>query len=240
MKKLTNILILTLLVFTICSFTSNGQETDNIQVWNNSFTYMQKLNYISKQEANGMIIRFSDIDSANCIADINLNFHFSEKCISVFLQNLSNSNTSSLKNALSNNKKKITYNTTFLFKSVKLNWNIQTNSFMSTDTLVLYKLNGNILNKNIIGRIELSSEILFSKFNLFFKVNKDDYYYFQYNKNILNAISTSIIFNELIINTNLKARTVKGQKGFKNYYYTIGTEYLLKNFLRKIEHDNWL
>jgi len=232
-------LFLTFTLFNICSFVSYGQTTDSTQLWNNTFTFSQSLNRISKQNNNGMKITFSNIDTINHVVDINLNFHFSKKAISIFQQDLNKNDTASITNLLSHKKNKNIYNTTLYLKDVMLNWDIEKNLFFSTDTLLIYELNKNIINKKVIGKIEIHSIILSASFNFFIKTENSKSYYFYYNNNILSVLSSNPIYNEIITRTRPNRRYINSKKGLSSYSYYISSEHQLKNFLNRIEHQDW-
>jgi hypothetical protein len=124
---------------------------------------------------------------------------------------------------------------TLLFGDVQMKWNSYTKSFISKGPIGIVALNKNQIDRYVNGYIEVIKKKSGDEINIYLELETNDWYYFNYKSNIMQAISSSMEFNTAIKETKSDKKTLKSEKDLPQYIYTISTEMKKKAFLKKFE-----
>jgi hypothetical protein len=123
---------------------------------------------------------------------------------------------------------------TFLLGDVQMKWNPITKSFVSVGQIGIVAINKNQINKYVDGYIEIIKKRSGDEINIYLEFDSNDWYYFNYKQNVMQAISSNAQFNTIIKETKADNRTLKSEKELPQYTYTISTEMKKKSFLKKV------
>jgi hypothetical protein len=123
---------------------------------------------------------------------------------------------------------------TFLLGDVQMKWNPYTKSFVSVGQLGIVAINKNQINKYVDGYIEIIKKRAGDEINIYLEFDSNDWYYFNYKQNVMQAISSSTQFNTIIKETKSDNRTLKSEKDLPQYTYTVSTEMKKKSFLKRV------
>ncbi len=139
--------------------------------------------------------------------------------------------------SLYGNMKKIPseLNHTFVFSDVMFKWNPLTNSFMSQGPIGIGNMQKNQINKYVKGYIEITKKRSGDILDIYLEVNENQWYYFNYSRNLMQAISSQTEFNTMITELKPEKRTSKGEKGEDTYRFNASTLKKKKDFLRRME-----
>jgi len=239
MRNEIKILTIFIIILKCSSLTVYSQNSDSL--WRLRFdtlSFSQKLNCISKESNPAFKVTFSNVDSTNNTVDIKLSFYFSKKAIRIMQADFMQKDSLNLKNE----KSKINHqnNATFLLKNVKIHWDDYTHGYISNNPMVLYQLNDIRFNRNVDGVIQLRRNIWGGGWEINFIILNDydfdnQFYYFNYKTNLLQAISSNENFNTIIRDTRLGRRHIRSTKTRPPFIYIISNLLKKKVFLRIVD-----
>jgi len=125
---------------------------------------------------------------------------------------------------------------TLFLGDIQMHWDTASASWLSSGPIGIATIGKNQVYRYVNGRMEFTKKRNGDEFTFYFQISGDDWYFFNYRNNILQAISSDIAFNDLIINARKsKAEQKKADKQAKGFSYTISTERKKRDFLRKFE-----
>lgn len=125
-----------------------------------------------------------------------------------------------------------------LFSDLHLYWNTYTRSFISHGPIGISKIGKRQINKYAEGYVEVVRHQSADVINILLRVGDGNWYFFSYSDGILQAISSSMQFNEAIINTKDKHRKLKREKELKPYQYIISTTNKMSTFVEKMSYSS--
>jgi hypothetical protein len=115
-------------------------------------------------------------------------------------------------------------------------YNPETKSYISYGPVGIAHVGKNQVNRYVNGIIEFVKKPNGDDFTFYFELTKDDWYFFNFRNNILQAISSNLAFNDLIIEAQKsKAEQSRVDKEAKGFRYTISTDRKKRDFLRRFE-----
>ncbi len=126
-------------------------------------------------------------------------------------------------------------NKTMVLSDVMFKWNPVSNSFVSQGPIGIGNMEKNQIHKYVKGFIEISKKRSGDVFDMYLEINENHWYYFNYSRNLMQAISSNADFNKVITELKPEKRTHKGEKGEETYRFNISTLKKKKDFLRKME-----
>jgi hypothetical protein len=126
--------------------------------------------------------------------------------------------------------------TTFLFNDVKLKWDKKTKSFVSSGKIGIGNINKNQVNKLVTGKIALERKRTGDILHIYLQIEDGKWYYFEYNRGIMTAISSDEAWNTVIKNLKSDKRESKGEKG-QSYRFILGQPQTPKLWLKKVGCD---
>ena len=126
---------------------------------------------------------------------------------------------------------------TFVLSEVKMKWDFLNKQFVSDGKIGIVSIDKKQINKYVNGYITLKKQKAGDEINIYIEFSENDWYYFNYKTNIMQALSSIPEFNTAIRETKPDNRTVKAENDLPNYQYTISTETKKKAFLKKVETE---
>ncbi|MCX6282099.1 MAG: hypothetical protein NTU51_09050 [Bacteroidetes bacterium] len=122
------------------------------------------------------------------------------------------------------------------FGDINLHWDTTSRSWLSAGSIGISTIGKNQIYRYVNGMMEFTKKRNGDEFTFYFQLTGQDWYFFNYRNNILQAISSDIAFNDRIINARKsKADQKKVDKQSKGFTFTISTERKKRDFLRKFE-----
>lgn len=127
-------------------------------------------------------------------------------------------------------------NRSLFLADVKLHWDSVSKSWVSRGQIGIGCISKYQVNRYVTGIIEFSKKKNGDEFSIYLELTKNDWFFINYRNNLLQAISSNIEFNDLIINAK-KSSSEQKRVGeiAKGYNYSISTERKKRDFLRKFE-----
>lgn len=124
---------------------------------------------------------------------------------------------------------------TFFFNHVNMIYDAKSKSFISTGKLGLANILSNEIYRQIPGIIKIDKmKSGGDKLTIYLEPDPTTWYYFEYFKGVMKAISSNKDFNNTIKEMKSKNRKQDVDKG-PSFQYTIGNETTVKLFKRKLE-----
>jgi hypothetical protein len=127
---------------------------------------------------------------------------------------------------------------TIVFSDLKLIWNTSTKSYTSDGKIGLSNIYKTQINKMVNGRIEFQKKRSGDILNIYLEIDANNWYYFNYQGGLMQAISSDTKFNEIIKALKPDKRKLESEKGQKAYSFILSNERKKKDFLKKFEIGN--
>jgi len=116
---------------------------------------------------------------------------------------------------------------------VKMKWNEETNSFQSSGKIGV----GNILKKQVNlmvdGRIEVIKKRSGDVISIYLEMDKNNWYFFTYSRNLMAAFSSDDTFNSEITELKADKRKQKTEKGQSPYTFMTSSKRKRRDFLAR-------
>lgn len=122
---------------------------------------------------------------------------------------------------------------TMVLADVTLKYNPVTKSYISVGKIGIATMGTTQINKYVNGRIELVLKRSGEKLTIYLEVSSSEWYFFSYSNGLMQAISSSKEWNDIIINTKPDDRSLGAREGEKAYSYYISTLKKKETFLKK-------
>ncbi len=126
---------------------------------------------------------------------------------------------------------------TLFINDVKMKWNKETHSYTSIGQIGIGNINKNQINKFVDGRIELVKKRGGDILNIYLELDPTNWYYFNYTRGTLLAVSSNEAFNTILKELKQDKRKKAGEKGEPDYYYNICPPNKKTLFLRKTSKE---
>jgi len=126
---------------------------------------------------------------------------------------------------------------TLFITDLKMKWNKETRSYVSYGKIGIGNINKAQVNKYVDGRIEIIKKRGGDILNIYLEIDANNWYYFNYTRGTMLAISSNEAFNTSIKELKPEKRQKDGDKEKKepNYNFNITTAAKKTQFLRKTE-----
>ena len=125
---------------------------------------------------------------------------------------------------------------TIFFGDINMHWDSTSRSWLSAGPIGIATIGKNQVYRYVNGLMEFTKKRNGDEFTILLQLTGQDWYFFNYRNNILQALSSDLSFNDLIINARKsKVEQKKADKQARGYSYTISTERKKRDFLRKFE-----
>jgi hypothetical protein len=124
---------------------------------------------------------------------------------------------------------------TIVFGDLKMVWNDNTSSFLSEGALGIANIGETQVNRKVEGKLEFVRRgRTGDELNLYIQIDRNNWYFFQYRRNVMQVISSEQEFNELILDLDIDKRQTKMENG-QYYQYTIGSKRRMTQFVDRFE-----
>ena len=125
---------------------------------------------------------------------------------------------------------------TLFLADVWLRFDTATKSYVSYGMIGFGSINKNQVSRYVNGIIELTKRKNGDDFTFYFELSKEDWFFFNFRSNQMQAISSDLEFNDLITDAQKsKLEQKRVDKEAKGFHYTISTDKKKRDFLRKFE-----
>ncbi len=211
---------------------------------------------------NGTIINYMQADSAEMHLTTSIDFFFNEESMKLMGKALENSSSLDFVDvssdeaydmALYNILGKVEYQrytrnvalgnqrrlpeplqVKFLFSNIDFEWDKDQSTFKSQTVLPLIICNSKQVYKQVPGRIVIEKRGSRNKLYLYFEFDQQ-YYYFQFDNNVVSGYSSDKAFNEAIKNTKPKNKSLApdNAKGLPSFSYRLGNIGWKNKFVKK-------
>lgn len=123
---------------------------------------------------------------------------------------------------------------TFVFTDLILEWNKKLDSWQSKGELGIASILGTQINKKINGNLLITRKRSGDSFDLYLEISENHWYYFNYNRGLMQAYSSEAAFNEIITNIKGKDRKLKISQGEASYVFFLSNNKKRNDFLETI------
>lgn len=123
---------------------------------------------------------------------------------------------------------------TFFLSDVKMKWNKETRSFTSIGEIGIGNINKFQINKFINGNIEIIKKKSGDIVNIYLELESGNWYYFNYTRGLMQAISSNEVFNTIIKELKSEKREMKTQKGEASYEFNLSIIKKKSDFLKRL------
>ncbi len=121
---------------------------------------------------------------------------------------------------------------------VWMKWDTLTRSYISYGPIGIGSVGKSVINRYVNGTIEFTKKRKDDDFTLYFQLTPDEWFFFNYRSNLMQAISSDLNFNDMITTAaKSKAEMDRVGKEAKGYRYSISTDLKKRVFLRKFESE---
>lgn len=121
----------------------------------------------------------------------------------------------------------------FYFSNIKLKWDTATKSFVSYGPIGIGVIGKQQVNRQVQGYIELVKKRSGDIINIYLEIDEFNWYFFNYQRGIMQTISSNESFNSIIKDLKPEKRTRK-VKDDSPYQFIISTERKKKDFLKRV------
>lgn len=124
---------------------------------------------------------------------------------------------------------------TLMLTDVKLTWDAANGAYRYKGFIGVASVAEHQVNRMMYGMIELKKRRNGDILTIYLEPSDNIWFFFNYQRGILGAISGADDFNTEIRNVKDDKRTKKGEKGAPNFTYVLSTEIQKRNFVRTFE-----
>ncbi len=124
---------------------------------------------------------------------------------------------------------------TLFLSDVELTWDASTGSYRYKGFIGITSVDKYQVNKMVFGLIELNKKRNGDELSIYFEPSDDSWFYFNYKRGMLGAVSSHDDFNAQIRDTKDDNRTKKAEKGKPKITYVLSTAIQRRNFVRSFE-----
>ncbi len=127
---------------------------------------------------------------------------------------------------------------TLFFTNVRLIWNTATRSYRSSGKISMGSINGDQINKQMDGFIELTKRRNGDLVDIYLELDRSNWYYFGYSRGIMNVLSSNRDFNTAVEGVKPNLRKMKTPREEVQYIYGVCDPRKKAMFLRRMQEDD--
>jgi len=121
---------------------------------------------------------------------------------------------------------------TLMFNELKLQWNDQTNSYLSVGKIGIASINNTQINKRVDGLIEIQLKRSGDICDIYLQMNRKTWYYFGYTRGVMQIHSSNQEFLDKMMVMKPNERRLKVSSG-ESYIYMVSTDVKKNTFIRR-------
>ncbi|MDP4280843.1 MAG: hypothetical protein Q8867_01705 [Bacteroidota bacterium] len=218
-----------------------------------------------KMQTYGTLNYFLIPDSVNCRTAISMNFPFSDAALAKLVAQLQATNLNGLvfttspyysaiqsiigKKEFDKAKSELEMygkfrkfpdelNRTLFLADVRMKWDTASGSWISYGPIGIGNIGKVQINRVVNGIIQIIKKRNGDDFTVYLELTKNDWYYFNYRNNLLQAMSSNLEFNDLIRTAvQSRAEQKRVDKISKGFRYVVATERKVRDFLRTFREN---
>lgn len=126
---------------------------------------------------------------------------------------------------------------TFMLTDVKLNWDPKAGAYRYRGFIGVAMVGEFQVNKVMYGMVELKKKRGGDLLRVYLEPSDNTWFFFDYQRGLMSAISSSEDFNMNIRETKPEKRTKKGSSADGAYQYILGTEIKKRNFIKSMTEE---
>jgi hypothetical protein len=126
---------------------------------------------------------------------------------------------------------------TLFLTALNMHWDNKNNAYVSSGGIGIGTIRKTQVNKMVDGKIALWKKRTGDILDIYFEVDKNNWYYFRYTKGLLTAVSSDQNFNKIIMDLKSDKKELKTEKGQTPYQFSIGSEQQKNLFQRKFRES---
>jgi hypothetical protein len=123
---------------------------------------------------------------------------------------------------------------TIFFTDLKMRWNPESGSYRSVGEIGIGYIGKEQINRKVKGTIEFvrkrSSDVL----NMYFQIDNFTWYFFSYQRGLLQVISSNTQFNDFINNMKPEKKIIKPQDDKPGLEFILSTDRRKNDFLKRL------
>lgn len=124
---------------------------------------------------------------------------------------------------------------TLVLSDLKIYWSKEKGTYSSKGPIGVGSAGKYYIGKQMTGHFEIARRRTGDVLNLYVEVDPNIWFYFNYARGVLQAISSEASFNAAIENIKPEKREAKEKDGLPSYQYMLSTERKKSEFLKKIK-----
>ncbi len=124
---------------------------------------------------------------------------------------------------------------TLILSDVKMKWNKVTRSYTSYGKIGVGNIYKNQINRLVDGRIEIIKKKSGDILNIYLELDSNNWYYFNYTRQNMLAVSSNEVFNTAIKDLKPDKREKAGENGQPKYFFNACPPAKKTQFLRKTQ-----
>ena len=124
---------------------------------------------------------------------------------------------------------------TLVLSDIKMKWNKDTRSYTSIGKIGIANVNKTQINKYVDGQIEIIKKRTGDIINIYLELDNNNWYYFNYTREVMLAVSSNEAFNTIIKELKSDKRKRAGGSGEADFSYNICPPSKKTQFLRKTQ-----
>lgn len=121
----------------------------------------------------------------------------------------------------------------FVLTDVKLYWDKERQTIRSKGDIGIGFTDKWVINRMVRGFIEIQKKRSGDAFNFYFETDPSTWYYFNYQRGVMQVISSESKFNDIIVNMKEEKRIADEKDGKAPYQYMLSTERKKNEFLKR-------
>ncbi len=129
-------------------------------------------------------------------------------------------------------------NKTLFINSLQMYWNPETQSYMSVGKIGLGNVYKKQVNKYVDGYVEVVRKRSGDEISFYFELDRDNWYFFSYKRNMLQAVSSVEKFNDAIKEIKPDKRKMEKEKGKDPYSFMLSTTRKRNDFVKRFVGDD--
>ena len=126
---------------------------------------------------------------------------------------------------------------TMFLADLWMKWDTLTKSYVSYGNIGIASVGKTQLNRYAKGTIEFTKKRNGDEFTFYIEITKDDWFFFNFRNNVLQALSSDLVFNDIIRKeAQSKSEQKRVSKLARGFAYTLATDRKKREFLRKFQN----
>jgi hypothetical protein len=125
-----------------------------------------------------------------------------------------------------------------VLSEVRMYWDKQRQSYRSYGPIGIGFVNKQTVGRMVNGYLEIQKRRTGDVFNFYFETDPSTWYYFNYARGVMQAISSEVKFNDIISNTREEKRVAREKNQKAPYQYMLSTERKKNEFIKRFTEEN--